>query len=118
MNDNRHTLLGQMRLRRDSLRGFCSECGAPIVVKPDVNPQIVVIRTVSRDDPNWSQIDGWTSDAHPWDRMNPALRKSEEYPQEKRGKHLPKSKTVCGINYRSATTGIDTNRVPTGVLKT
>ena len=63
-------------------RGFCPECGTPIVVKPDANPQFVAIRTASLDDPGWfnPQLDVWTSDAHPWDRMNPALPKSEKYP--------------------------------------
>jgi len=34
------------------------------------------------DDPSWfdPQVDVWTSDAHPWDEMNPALRKFEKYP--------------------------------------
>src|SRR5215472_12490653 len=63
-------------------RGFCPECGAPIVVKPDANPQFVAIRTASLDDPGWfnPQVDVWTSDTHPWDRMNPALPKFEKYP--------------------------------------
>jgi glutathione-dependent formaldehyde-activating enzyme len=57
-------------------RGFCPECGAPIVVNPDANPQFVAIRTPSLDDPGWfnPQVDVWTSDAHPWDRMNPAFQ--------------------------------------------
>jgi hypothetical protein len=25
-------------------------------------------------------VDVWTSDAHPWDQMNPALPKFEQYP--------------------------------------
>lgn len=27
------------------------------------------------------RVDVWTSDAHPWDRMNPALPKFEKYPK-------------------------------------
>src|SRR5262245_46807940 len=63
-------------------RGFCPECGSPIVVRFDPNPDIVAIRTASLDDPSWFnlQMDVWTSDAHPWDQMNPALRKYERYP--------------------------------------
>jgi len=40
------------------------------------------IRTASLDDPSWfnPQVDVWTSDAHPWDQMNPALPKFEKYP--------------------------------------
>jgi hypothetical protein len=64
-------------------RGFCPECGGPVMVKPDAVPQIVAIRTTSLDDPSWfkPQMDVWTSDAHPWDEMNPALPKHEKYAQ-------------------------------------
>jgi hypothetical protein len=63
-------------------RGFCPECGSPIIGKPDAVPHIVAIRTASLDDPSWfnPQVDVWTSDAHPWDQMNPALPKFEKYP--------------------------------------
>jgi hypothetical protein len=52
--------------------------------KPDANPHIVAIRTASLDDPSWfnPQVDVWTSDAHPWDQMNPALPKFKEYPPQ------------------------------------
>jgi hypothetical protein len=64
-------------------RGFCPDCGSPILAKTDSNPEIVAIRTASLDDPSWfkQQLDTWTSDAHPWDQMNPALPKFEKYPQ-------------------------------------
>jgi hypothetical protein len=64
-------------------RGFCPDCGAPVVVKPDAVPQFVAIRTASLDDPSWykPQMDVWISDAHPWDEMNSALPKFERYPQ-------------------------------------
>ena len=63
-------------------RGFCPDCGSPVVVKPDAAPQFVGIRTASLDDPSWfnPQMDAWTSDAHPWDLMNPTLPKFEKYP--------------------------------------
>jgi len=63
-------------------RGFCPECGSPVYGKPDAVPQFVAIRTASLDDPGWfnSQMDVWTSDAHQWDQMNPALPKFEKYP--------------------------------------
>jgi hypothetical protein len=66
-------------------RGFCPDCGSPIVVKSDSVPDIVAIRTASLDDPRWFklQLDAWTSDAHPWDQMNPALPKFEKYPISK-----------------------------------
>jgi hypothetical protein len=63
-------------------RGFCQECGAPVVGKPDAVPQFVAIRAASLDDPSWfnPQMDVWTSDAHSWDQMNPASSKFEKYP--------------------------------------
>jgi hypothetical protein len=63
-------------------RGFCAECGSPIAGKPDAAPQLVAIRVASLDDPSGftPQMDVWTSDAHPWDQMNPALPKFEKYP--------------------------------------
>ncbi|HEX4639049.1 MAG TPA: GFA family protein [Chthoniobacterales bacterium] len=63
-------------------RGFCSDCGSPVVVKTDSNPDIVGIRTASLDDPSWfeQQMDVWTSDAHAWDKMSPALPRFETYP--------------------------------------
>ena len=64
-------------------RGFCLECGSPIQVMTDSQPQIAAIRTASLDDPSWFklQMDVWTCDAHPWDQMNPALPKFEKYPK-------------------------------------
>ena len=64
-------------------RGFCPDCGSPIVAKSDPVPQFVAIRTASLDDPSWfnPQMDVWTSDAHLWDEMNPALPKFEKYPK-------------------------------------
>jgi len=61
-------------------RGFCPDCGSPLAVKPDSVPQFVAIRTASLDDPSWfnPQVDVWTSDAHSWDQMNPALPKFEK----------------------------------------
>src|SRR5438093_4866258 len=58
-------------------RGFCPECGSPIVVKPDSVTHIVAIRTASLDDPSWfnPQVDVWTSDAHQCDSRNPVLAK-------------------------------------------
>lgn len=64
-------------------RGFCQNCGSPIVVATDSQPQTVAIRTASFDDPSWfkQQMDVWISDAHPWDQMNSAMVKFEKYPQ-------------------------------------
>jgi hypothetical protein len=63
-------------------RGFCPECGSPILSNPDAAPHLVAIRTASLDDPGGFclQAEVWTSDAHPWDRMDPAVQKFEKYP--------------------------------------
>ena len=64
-------------------RGFCPQCGSPIQSAPDSTPDLVAIRTASLDDPGWfnPQVEVWTSDAQPWDQMNPALPKFEKYPR-------------------------------------
>ena len=63
-------------------RGFCVDCGAPVVAKFDAAPHLISIRASSLDDPSWfqPQLDMWTSDAQPSDHMNPALPKFEKYP--------------------------------------
>ena len=63
-------------------RGFCPDCGSPIMGKPDSLPQFVAIRSGSLDDPSWfnSQMEVWTSDAQPLDHMNPALPNFQKYP--------------------------------------
>ena len=64
-------------------RGFCRDCGSPILGKLDAIPHIVAIRAASLDDPSWfsPRRDVWTSDAQPWDYMNPALPKFEKLPR-------------------------------------
>jgi hypothetical protein len=64
-------------------RGFCPDCGSPILVRTDAAPGSVAIRTASLDEPGWfnPQMDVWTSDAHGWDQMNPRLPKFEKYPK-------------------------------------
>jgi hypothetical protein len=63
-------------------RGFCAECGSPILGKSDAAPQFVGIKVSSLDDPSWfkPQMDLFISEAQPWDYMNPALPKFEQYP--------------------------------------
>ncbi len=64
-------------------RGFCPDCGSPLVSNPDSIPHLTAIRTGSLDDPSWfrQQLDVWTSDAHDWDFMNPAVPKFDKYPR-------------------------------------
>lgn len=63
-------------------RGFCPNCGSPIVANPDASPEITAIRPASLDDPSWfnPQVDVWTTDAHPWDKMDASMPKFDKYP--------------------------------------
>ena len=63
-------------------RGFCPDCGSPILGKPDAVPHIVALRTASLDDASWfkPQMDVWTCDAHTWDKMDSAIPKFDKYP--------------------------------------
>ena len=58
-------------------RGFCGECGSPVLGKMAKRPELVAVFAASLDDPSWHRpiIDTWTSSAQPWDFMNPALAK-------------------------------------------
>ena len=84
-----HILKGSLRFHASpsergghNHRGFCPECGSPILASPDSAPDILAIRPASLDDPSWfnPQVDVWVTDAHPWDQMNPALAKFDKYP--------------------------------------
>jgi hypothetical protein len=65
-------------------RGFCPECGSRITGAEfeSGESQHVGILTGSLDDPSWfqPQMDIFVSDAQPWDQMDPAIRKFEQYP--------------------------------------
>ena len=66
----------------DTHRGFCAQCGSPILGKSDAAPQFLGIKVSSLDDPSWfkAQADIFTSEAQPWDLMDPVLPKFEQYP--------------------------------------
>ena len=65
-------------------RGFCPECGSRLTggENPQGTTGFVGINVASLDDPSWfqPQMDIWTSDAQPWDQMDPSLPKFEQYP--------------------------------------
>jgi len=65
-------------------RGFCANCSSRITgaEKQDESSQFTGILAGSLDDPNWfrPQMDIFTSDAQPWDQMDPAIPKYEKYP--------------------------------------
>lgn len=64
-------------------RGFCSECGSPVMGKPDMVAHTVAIRAGSMDDPGGfaPQMEVWASDAQVWDRLDAGLARFEKYPQ-------------------------------------
>jgi len=64
-------------------RGFCPECGSRITGGEfeGGESQFVGIVAGSLDDPSWfhPQMDIFVSDAQPWDQMDPAIPKFEQY---------------------------------------
>jgi hypothetical protein len=65
-------------------RGFCAQCGSRITgaEKPDESWDFIGILAGSLDDPSWfrPQMDIFVSDAQPWDQMDPAIPKFQQYP--------------------------------------
>ena len=65
-------------------RGFCANCGSRLTggENPEGTSRIVGIIAGSLDDPSWfrPQMDIFTSDAQPWDQMDPAIPKYDKYP--------------------------------------
>jgi hypothetical protein len=64
-------------------RGFCSSCGSQLFAEGDGNPDIVVIKPASLDDPSWFKphLDIFTESAQPWDPMDPTLPKFPKMPE-------------------------------------
>jgi hypothetical protein len=60
---------------RDLRRGFCPDCGSPLLVKPAV-PGIAFIVASSLDDPSVfaPSFEIWTARTQPWDLLDPNLR--------------------------------------------
>ena len=58
-------------------RGFCPDCGSPVMMKLERIPNILALHACSLDDPSIFRpaMDVFTSSAQPWDHMNPELRK-------------------------------------------
>jgi hypothetical protein len=61
-------------------RGFCPECGSRLFGGASEHSQ--GIAASSLDDPSLfkPKVNMWTSDAQPWDQMDPNLPKFEKYP--------------------------------------
>src|SRR5262249_47187731 len=72
------------RQGRKHRRGFCAECGSRITggeSHPEAS-EFVGILARSLDDPSWfkPELDFFVSDAQPWDQMDPAIPKFQDYP--------------------------------------
>ncbi len=67
---------------RIASRGFCSDCGSPILSKEESAPDVLAVQAGSLDDPSGHRptLDMWTASAQPWDILNPALRKYDNEP--------------------------------------
>ena len=65
-------------------RGFCPKCGSRLTggENAEGTSGFVGINAGSLDDPSWFRplMEIWTSDAQPWDQLDPALPKFEETP--------------------------------------
>jgi hypothetical protein len=65
-------------------RGFCPECGSRLTGTEfeGNDSQFVGVLAASLDDPSWfqPQMDVFVSDAQPWDQMDRAISKFDEYP--------------------------------------
>jgi hypothetical protein len=71
-------------------RGFCPECGSRITGGEfaEGDSPFVGVLASSLDDPSAfkSQMDIFVSDAQPWDQMDPAIPKFDQYPPERPSK--------------------------------
>ena len=63
-------------------RGFCPDCGSPVLSKVEAIPGVVFVKVGSLDDPGWFKpgFDIYTSSAQPWDHMDPAVAKFAKMP--------------------------------------
>ena len=67
-------------------RGFCPECGSRVTGGEfEEQSQFVGILAGTLDDPSWfqPQMDIFVSDAQPWDQMDPATPKFDQYPPQR-----------------------------------
>jgi hypothetical protein len=63
-------------------RGFCPDCGSPIILQPEHRPKLVAVYAASLDDPTRHKpsMDLFTASAQPWDVMNPEVKKFPRMP--------------------------------------
>ena len=63
-------------------RGFCPQCGSPVLAKAGGWPEFMAIWAATLDDPSWFSpvVDIWTSSAQPWDSLHPQISKYARQP--------------------------------------
>ena len=65
-------------------RGFCPKCGSPLTGGENTEHAsgVVGVLAATLDDPSWfqPQMEIFTSEAQPWDQLDPALRHYPQYP--------------------------------------
>ncbi len=65
-------------------RGFCAQCGSPVTAAENAEHPSGVVGVVAAtlDDPSWfrAQMEIWTSDAQPWDQLDPTVPHYPENP--------------------------------------
>jgi hypothetical protein len=64
-----------------NLRGFCPTCGSRLTGAENPKRGFIGLTASSLDDPSWFKpsFDIFTSDAQPWDAMDPQLPKYPQY---------------------------------------
>lgn len=62
--------------------GFCAKCGAPVLGKLELFPDVVEFMAGSLDDPSWVKpaMNVYTSSAQPWEPIDPNLPKFPKMP--------------------------------------
>lgn len=63
-------------------RKFCSNCGTPILTEMHSNPQFMVLKAGTLDDPSWLEpsVHIWTSSGQPWSESIGELPRFEKSP--------------------------------------
>jgi hypothetical protein len=63
-------------------RAFCPRCGSPVYMTFPGNPDVLVVRAGSLDDPSLyaPQLVTWTASGQAWDHLDPALSRFEKMP--------------------------------------
>ena len=67
---------------RTMRRGFCEECGSPVLIRRPETPLVVFLQASSLDDPSTfsPSSEVWTSRAYPWHHLHPDTERFEEGP--------------------------------------